>query len=119
MFSFVIYNLKIYFPNPEDYLTHRGSIITMIQPQSPTNDEKKHKYEMEDKKIDVELEDKRWKSCCFDLHQESSLFFAKISVSVLVITLCGYQLITLKDCNYQSLYSSLLSSVITFWLSKK
>ena len=115
----MIYNLKIYFSNPEDFLQHRGSIITMIQPQSPTNDEKKHKYEIEDKKIDVELEDKRWKSCCFDLHQESSLFFAKISVSVLVITLCGYQLITLKDCNYQSLYSSLLSSVITFWLSKK
>jgi hypothetical protein len=115
----MIYNLKIYFPNPEDYLTHRGMLVQPQQPLSPTNDEKKHKYEMEDKKIDVELEDKRWKSCCFDLHQESSLFFAKISVSVLVITLCGYQLITLKDCNYQSLYSSLLSSVITFWLSKK
>ena len=117
----MIYNLKIYFPNPEDYLTHRGMLVQPQQPLSPINDDKKHKYEMEDKKIDVELEDKRWKSCCFDLHQESSLFFAKISVtvSVLVITLCGYQLITLKDCNYQSLYSSLLSSVITFWLSKK
>ena len=107
----MIYNLKIYFPNPEDYLTHRGMLVQPQQPLSPINDDKKHKYEMEDKKIDVD--------CCFDLHQESSLFFAKISVSVLVITLCGYQLITLKDCNYQSLYSSLLSSVITFWLSKK
>lgn len=112
--------IKIYaIDNPEDYLTNRGRIDYMIKPSSPNGEDKKHDFSIQDRKLEVELEDKRWRSCCFDLHQESSLFFAKVSVSLLVITLCGYQLITLKDCNYQSLYSSLLSSVITFWLSKK
>ena len=107
----------MYTNNPEDYLTNRG---LLIKPSTPKNvEDKKHSLEIEDKKLDLQIEEKRWRSCCFDLHQESSLFFAKISVSMAVITLCGYQLITLKDCNYQSLYSSLLSSVITFWLSKK
>ena len=82
-------------------------------------DKKEQEYlvDIESKKVDIE--EKRWRSCCFDLHQESSLFFAKLTISIGVIGLCGYQLITLQDCQYQSLYSSLLSSVITFWLSKK
>ena len=102
-------------------------------------DKKEQEYlvDIESKKVDIE--EKRWRSCCFDLHQtmakllfrftsrsccfdlhqESSLFFAKLTISICVIGLCGYQLITLQDCQYQSLYSSLLSSVITFWLSKK
>ena len=71
---------------------------------------------IEEKKLVIE--ERRWRSCCFDLHDESSMFFAKITVSVMVIALSGYQLITLTDCSYQSLYSSLLSSVITFWLTK-
>ena len=73
--------------------------------------------EIEEKK--AVLEDRRWRSCCFDMHAESSMFFAKIIVSVMVIVLYGYQLITLTDCNYQSLYSSLISSVVTFWLVDK
>ena len=82
-------------------------------------DKKEQEYlvDIESKRLDIE--EKRWRSCCFDLHQESSLFFAKLTISICVIGLCGYQLITLQDCQYQSLYSSLLSSVITFWLSKK
>ena len=78
-----------------------------------------HKFSVEDKKLNVELEENKWKSCCFQIHSESSLFFAKVSISLLTVGLCSYQLITLKDCTYQSLYSSMLSSVITFWLNKK
>jgi hypothetical protein len=78
-----------------------------------------HRFSVEDKKLNVELEENKWKSCCFQIHSESSLFFAKVSISLLTVGLCGYQLITLRDCTYQSLYSSMLSSVITFWLNKK
>jgi len=106
---------EMYSPNPQDYLKNRG---LMVKPHTPV-EEKKHIFEIEDKKLDIEIESKRWQCCSFDLHQESSLFFAKLSVSLSIIILCSYQLITLKDCNYQSLYSSLLSSIITFWLSKK
>ena len=82
-------------------------------------EEKTHLYEIENKKLEIEIEEKRWKSCCFDIHQESSLFFAKVIISMSVVSLCSYQLIVLSDCQYQSLYSSLLSTVVTFWLTKK
>lgn len=60
-----------------------------------------------------------WRSCCFEINKQYSLFFSKLLISLLVIALCSYQLVVLADCQYQSLYSSLLSTVITFWLSKK
>jgi hypothetical protein len=72
---------------------------------------------LEQKKADIE--EKKWESCCFTIHSESSMFFSKLIISILIIALCSYQLIMLVDCSYQSLYSSLLSSIITFWLSKK
>ena len=111
----------MYMSNPEDYLETTGHLIKPSTPKSKSIETKTKEHDMtvQDKKLDFELEDKKWRSCCFELHSESSLFFAKLSVSLSVITLCGYQLITLKDCNYQSLYSSLLSTVITYWLSKK
>lgn len=106
--------------NPEDYLTHRGMLIKPpLADVSIHTKEKEHIMVMEDVKTMANIEEKQWKSCCFSLHQESSLFFAKLSVSVIVIGLCSFQLINLTNCNYQSLYSSLLSTVVTFWLSKK
>jgi len=99
----------MYTTNPEDYLQTRG---LMIKPE-----EKKH--EIEEVKTIADIEETKWRSCCFEMHQESSMFFAKLTVSVMVITLCSYQLIALKECNYQSLYSSILSSIFTHWLTKK
>ena len=116
----------MYTEEPENHLSTTGLLYPIekrkLPPKSPSNEirfeEKKHEMRVEDEKLVVDLEDRRWRSCCFDLHQESSLFFAKVSVSLLVICLCCYQLINLRSCEYQSLYSSLLSSVITFWLSR-
>jgi hypothetical protein len=86
--------------------------------------EKKHEspepveLTIQQKKIISDIEEAKWKSCCFEIHSQSSVFFAKVGISISVMSLCAYQLITLKDCQYQSLYSSLLSSIITYWLSK-
>ena len=111
----------MYTTNPEDHLTSRGLLykVETKHDDSLRKEQKIHEMQIEDVKVSAELEDKKWRSCCFELHQESSLFFAKLSVSILVISLCSFQLIMLEGCNYQSLYSSILSSVITFWLSKK
>ena len=106
----------MYIENPEKRLKITG---TYEEKKSLNTLEKEHDMIIEDKKLESEIIEKQWKSCCFQLEPESSVFFAKLTVSSMVISLCAYQLITLKDCNYQSLYSSLLSSVITFWLSKK
>ena len=114
----------MYTENPEDFLSHRGSLVHP-QENKHNDDISLHKKEVEhemklaDMKLEQEINNTEWRSCCFSLHQESSLFFAKLTVSLAVISLCSYQLISLKNCEYQSLYSSLLSSVITFWLSKK
>ena len=75
-------------------------------------EEKKHIIDVDNKRVAIELEERRWKSCCFQLEPESSMFFAKLTISSMTIALCSYQLITQVDCSYQSLYSSLLSSVI-------
>ena len=104
-------------PNGEDYLSHKGILIKPIE-EHKRNETSPRLSTVEQLKVEQEIEDKQWRSCCFSLHKESSLFFAKIAISVSVIMLCSYQLVNLRDCNYQSLYSSLLSSVITFWLSK-
>ena len=129
-------------PNGEDYLSHKGILIKPVEEQkrnetSPRGSprlstveqsesdkslnrlEKEHKMKVEDIQIENQIEERRWRSCCFQLEPESSVFFAKLAVSCMVITLSGYQLITLRDCQYQSLYSSLLSSVVTYWLSRQ
>ena len=104
----------MYIQNPEDRLQTVG----LHEKKSLGTIEKEHDMLIEDKKLEADIVEKQWKSCCFQLEPESSIFFAKLSVSTLVIILCSYQLITLKDCTYQSLYSSLLSTIITFWLSR-
>ena len=111
----------MYTLNPEKYLTKRGSMIdlTIDTPESKNQLRNiEEKYTPEQKKIIADIEESKWKSCCFEIHSASSVFFAKVGISLSVMALCGYQLITLKDCQYQSLYSSLLSSIITYWLSK-
>lgn len=77
---------------------------------------------IEEKKVDIQekrfkLNEREWKSCCFQLEPQSSIFFAKLTISIMTIILCSYQLITEVDCSSRSLFSSILSSVVTFWLS--
>ena len=103
-------------PNPEDHLQN---VDKSKSDKSITRIEREHDMKVQDLIVQNELIEKSWKSCCFQLEPESSVFFAKLTVSCMVITLSCYQLITLKDCQYQSLYSSLLSSIITYWLSSR
>ena len=103
-------------PNPEDHLQH---VEKNNSDKSINRIEREHNVKIEDIKVENELIEKSWKCCSFDLHPQSSLFFGKLTVSCMVIGLCTFQLISLKDCQYQSLYSSLLSSIITYWLSRK
>ena len=94
----------------------------MISPEIVALEIEERKELLEEKKVKLEekkeeIIERRWKSFCFDLHPQSSIFFAKLIISVMTISLCSYQLITEVDCSSRSLFSSILSSVITFWLS--
>ena len=111
----------MYLPNPEGQLTRKGLSLTKQEEKddSVSKEQRLHALNMADVKLSADIEERRWQSCCFQLEPESSLFFAKLTVSILVIGLCSFQLVNLKQCEFQSLYSSLLSSVITHWLTKK
>ena len=108
----------MYTDKPELYLKHKGSLINP-QEEDKSITSKQHDMKIQDMKLEYELQEKQWKSCCFQLEPQSSLFFGKLFISILIIALCSYQLITLSECSYQSLYSSILSSIITYWLSTK
>lgn len=75
-----------------------------------------HEHTVQDKKVDADIEERRWKSCCFQLESESTKFFGKMIISLITMGLCSYQLIILKDCQYQSLYSSLIGLVVGSYL---
>ena len=111
------------YKNPENHLNDRGCSINPEEKDKSDKSlnrlEKEHEMKVEDMKIENQIEERRWRSCCFQLEPESSVFFCQTHCVLYGITLSGYQLITLRDCQYQSLYSSLLSSIITYWLSSR
>ena len=121
----------MYTDSPEEHLQSRGLLYPIKLPSKqiqsigeekhnePVSPRTEHNIKIEDLKTVADIEERKWKSCCFQLEPESSVFFAKLIVSILVILLCSYQLISLEGCTYQSLYSSILSSIITYWLSNK
>lgn len=77
-----------------------------------------HSHQLQDRKMDIEIEDHAWKSCCFSLHSNSTKFFGKFTVSLIIIGLCSYQLIlNTENCTAQIGYSSLLSLVVGSWLN--
>ena len=77
-----------------------------------------HNIDIEEKQIEIERENRAWKSCCFNLHPSSTKFFGKLTVSLLIIALASYQLITNVDnCTAQLGYSSLISLTLGAWLN--
>lgn len=75
-----------------------------------------HEHKLQDKRVEADIEQMRWRSCCFQLESESTKFFGKMLISLITMGVCSYQLIVLKDCQYQSLYSSLIGLVVGSYL---
>lgn len=96
---------------------HTGSL--KVEPK-PSNELVKlnieHEHHLEDLRVEAEVESRKWKSCCFQLESESTKFFGKMTISLLTIAICAYQLIMVKECAYQIGYSSLLSLVVGSYL---
>ena len=69
----------MYTTEPEDHLTTRGLLykVETKHDDSLRKEQKIHEMQIEDVKVSAELEEKKWRSCCFELHQESSLFFCQ------------------------------------------
>lgn len=75
-----------------------------------------HEHALQDKRVEADIEQMRWRSCCFQLESESTKFFGKMLISLITMGVCSYQLIVLKECQYQSLYSSLIGLVVGSYL---
>jgi len=58
----------------------------------------------------------RWISCCFEVDKRVLTFFSQLAVATLVLVFCMYQLITLTNCEAQSLYSGILTFIIGIYI---
>lgn len=100
-------------------LKRTGSTLPIINnvKSSMNSDLIKHQIDIENKEVEFAHQDKQWRSCCFSLHKESSIFFGKMTISLCGIAICAYQLINNNDnCTAQLGYSSTLSMIIGTWL---
>jgi hypothetical protein len=75
-----------------------------------------HEHNLQDRRLELEIEERKWRSCCFQLESESTKFFGKMAISLITIAVCSYQLIMVKECSYQIGYSSLLGMVVGSYL---
>ena len=98
-------------------LTRTGINMPMSKKETINPELLKHTLEVENKQLEYEHQDREWRSCGFSLHKESSVFFGKLTVSLLTISICAYQLISHTDsCTAQIGYSSMMSLVVGTWL---
>lgn len=67
--------------------------------------------EMKDLELQrVNSEVRVWRSCCFgDVNKDAMVFFTQISILFSFMSFCCYQLISLKNCEAQQLYTSLIT----------
>ena len=61
-------------------------------------------------------DDNTWKSCCVRADKRAISFFSQLSISILVIVFCLYQLIHLDTCQDQTQYIGLLTLILGVWL---
>jgi hypothetical protein len=67
---------------------------------------------------DTEKEFKRktyWKSCCLTIDRRAVQFFSQLSISLIIIVFCLFQLHTKPKCDTGE-YLSLLTMVLGMWI---
>ena len=75
-----------------------------------------HALDMEDKKIEVELENE-FKSCCgCNTDKRLLQFYSQLTFSLTTIAFCITKLALSESCEHDSLYSGLLMMVVGTWL---
>ena len=89
-------------------LIHSPKLLTRMN-----SNELKHAHEalqVEQELIDVE---NSWKSCCLTVDRIALQFFTQLSISLIVISLCIYNLVQYPDnCDNNQVYMGLLTMVI-------
>lgn len=79
-----------------------------------TNNNKKTNLAVLEKKIEIE---NVYKSCCLLVDKRALLFFSQLGISISVLIVCLYQLITHHDdCDSNQMYSNILMMILGVWL---
>ena len=68
--------------------------------------------ELEKKK----LAENSWNSCCFKTDRRAVIYFSQFGLSVAVVIMCIYQLLTRDDCNSNQLFLGLLTLILGVYL---
>ena len=58
-----------------------------------------------------------WRSLCFACEPRSTVFFARLCVSLLVLGFCMYKLIQTEDCATSQYYSGTLTFLLGTWVA--
>ena len=68
-----------------------------------------HEDELHDQELQYqhEMQAQQWKSCCFQLHKDSTTYFTSVSILGIVIIFCIVQLF--RDANNSCVYIPILS----------
>jgi hypothetical protein len=66
-----------------------------------------------EKKISAE---NSWVSCCFKTDRRAVIYFSQFGLSISVVIMCIYQLLTKDDCNSNQLFLGLLTLILGVYL---
>ena len=61
-------------------------------------------------------EQETWKSCCLRTDPNAVIFFSQLTIALITIGFCIYQLSVSESCERDSMYSGILSLVIGCYL---
>lgn len=93
-------------------LIHSPKLLTRMNSK-----ELEHAHEaikVEQELIDVE---NNWKSCCLTVDRRALQFFTQLSISLIVISLCIYNLVQYPDnCDSNQVYMGLLTMTIGVYI---
>ena len=57
-----------------------------------------------------------WRSCCLKTDPDAVIFFSQLTIALITIGFCIYQLSVSESCERDSMYSCILSLVIGCYL---
>jgi hypothetical protein len=60
----------------------------------------------------IKREPRIWHSCCLTADKDFCMYITQIALIFFVILFCIYQLLTLRECIYQTVYTSMLTLLI-------
>ena len=100
-------------PSPEtNILVDIGTTRETYEATTPPINDNNKIYKIQELKERIEIEN-TWKSCCLLVDRRALIFFSQLGISISVMALCIYQLITHHDsCDSNQLYTGILTMLI-------